>query len=207
MRSNNQSSFDEEEKSNTSSALSSPRDHEYRMVRKAYMCHMCEREFKQMAPVNELVDVHCPRCHECFVEEISSSASVSLSGSQAANNASNGSQSQVAEPANVASENPSRQEQEIREGTENEDLLASLLGLGRLFSERSDSGPSTTSSATESQTRHRSQSNGESLQGHPVRRRRIINDPNGDQTIIEEITSNGVIFQRMTTHIIQQQPS
>ena len=87
-------SYDEEEKSNTSSALSSPRDHEYRMVRKAYMCHMCEREFKQMAPVNELVDVECPRCHESFVEEISS-ASVSRSGSQTANNASNGSQSQV----------------------------------------------------------------------------------------------------------------
>ena len=91
---NNNSSFDEEEdKSN--SALSSPRDHQYRMVRKAYMCHMCEREFKQMAPVNELVEVECPRCHQNFVEE-ASSLSVSLTGSHTTNIASNGSQTQVA---------------------------------------------------------------------------------------------------------------
>ena len=88
-------SYDEEVKSNTSSALSSPRDHEYRMVRKAYMCHMCEREFKQMAPLNELVEVECPRCHENFVEEVSS-ASARLTGSHGTNITSNGSQNQVA---------------------------------------------------------------------------------------------------------------
>jgi putative FmdB family regulatory protein len=88
-------SYDEEVKSNTSSALSSPRDHEYRMVRKAYMCHMCEREFKQMAPLNELVEVECPRCHENFVEEVFS-ASARLTGSHGANITSNGSQNQVA---------------------------------------------------------------------------------------------------------------
>jgi hypothetical protein len=89
----NDHSLDEEDKSN--SALSSPRYHEYRMVRKAYMCHMCEREFKQMAPVNELVEVECPRCHQNFVEEVSS-ASVSLTESQTTNFVSNGTQTQVA---------------------------------------------------------------------------------------------------------------
>jgi DNA-directed RNA polymerase subunit RPC12/RpoP len=41
------------------------------MVRKAYTCHVCEREFKQMAPVNDLIEVECPRCHQNFCEELS----------------------------------------------------------------------------------------------------------------------------------------
>lgn len=94
MSSSSNHSYDEEVKSNSS--LSSSRDHqEYRMVRKAYMCHLCEREFKQMAPVNELVEVECPTCHQNFVEEVSS-ASESLIGSHGTNFASSGSQTQVA---------------------------------------------------------------------------------------------------------------
>ena len=78
--SNHRESFEEDKSSSLSSNLSSPRDTEYRMVRKAYMCHMCEREFKQIAPVNELVEVECPRCHQTFVEELST---VSLTSSAA----------------------------------------------------------------------------------------------------------------------------
>ncbi len=65
-----------------SSGSSSPRvDQEYRMVRKSYMCHMCESEFKKMAPVNELVEVECPRCNQTFVEEISTIGISGLSSS------------------------------------------------------------------------------------------------------------------------------
>jgi DNA-directed RNA polymerase subunit RPC12/RpoP len=59
----------EEDKASSFSSRSSE-DQEYRMVRKGYMCHMCEREFKHMVPVNELVEVECPRCNQTFVEEI-----------------------------------------------------------------------------------------------------------------------------------------
>ena len=48
-------------------------EQEYRMVRKTYMCHVCEREFKKMAPVLDLVEVQCPTCNESFCEEVSSS--------------------------------------------------------------------------------------------------------------------------------------
>ena len=85
--SSNRESFEEEKSSGSAgSNASSPRDTEYRMVRKAYMCHMCEREFKQIAPVNDLVEVECPRCHQTFVEELST---VSLT-SNAANSSSSG---------------------------------------------------------------------------------------------------------------------
>ena len=41
----------------------------YRMVRKTYLCHMCDKTFRQMAPVLELVQVECPECHQTFCEE------------------------------------------------------------------------------------------------------------------------------------------
>lgn len=41
----------------------------YRMVRKTYLCHVCDKTFRQMAPVLDLVEVQCPECHETFCEE------------------------------------------------------------------------------------------------------------------------------------------
>ena len=35
------------------------------------MCHICDREFKKMVPVVELVEVECPQCNQTFTEEIS----------------------------------------------------------------------------------------------------------------------------------------
>lgn len=56
------------------STNNSPSEEGYRLVRKTYMCHVCVREFKQMAPVLELVEVECPQCKQTFCEEISTSS-------------------------------------------------------------------------------------------------------------------------------------
>lgn len=47
----------------------------YRLVRKPFMCHVCEREFKKMVPVNEEIEVECPQCNQTFTEEILSTTS------------------------------------------------------------------------------------------------------------------------------------
>ena len=47
----------------------------YRLARKSFMCHVCEREFKKMVPVLELVEVECPRCNQTFCEEIETARS------------------------------------------------------------------------------------------------------------------------------------
>ena len=46
----------------------------YRLVRKPFMCHVCEREFKKMVPVNEEIEVECPQWNQTFTEEIISTS-------------------------------------------------------------------------------------------------------------------------------------
>ncbi len=46
----------------------------YRLVRKPFMCHVCERDFKKMVPVNEDIEVECPQCNLTFTEELATSA-------------------------------------------------------------------------------------------------------------------------------------
>ena len=63
----------------------------YRLVRKPFMCHVCEREFKKMVPVNEEIEVECPQCNQTFTEEIAASKSSRNENQSSSSSASSGS--------------------------------------------------------------------------------------------------------------------
>lgn len=71
--------------SNTNSEDVSNEVSGYRLVRKPFMCHMCEREFKKMVPVNEEIEVECPQCNQTFTEEILQTNSSRSANSQNSN--------------------------------------------------------------------------------------------------------------------------
>lgn len=126
----------------------SPRlvDESYRLARKKYMCHVCEREFTKMSPVLELVDVECPRCQQNFCEEINSQPNSQVASPRAnvqqapAQSSPQPNRSGPASPAMPATQ-PSSANQESA-GVE--ELLGSLLGFGRLFSQRREAPSSAT---------------------------------------------------------------
>lgn len=44
-------------------------NHSIRRALRAYHCHACETDFKEMVNLNDLTSVKCPNCESDFLEE------------------------------------------------------------------------------------------------------------------------------------------
>lgn len=122
--------------SQSQAASQNSEDFSYRMVRKSYHCHICDKDFKKIAPVSDLVEVECPQCNETFCEELPSTPT-NLSGTnspivreQTPQQNENLTRSNPPSPPVQPSQPPQRGENFA------ENILASLLGIGRSYSQR-----------------------------------------------------------------------
>ena len=41
----------------------------HRCAQRAFHCHACDHDFKQLVNLNDMTNIHCPNCQSDFLEE------------------------------------------------------------------------------------------------------------------------------------------